>query len=223
MLRTSFPVGPLGCNCTLVACPETREALVIDPGDEASRILEELKARDWKPVQVVHTHAHFDHVLATGAVAGPHQAETSLHKDDRFLYDHVGEQLAMFGMAPPPGPPAPLTRELEGGEVLRFGRQEARVIHTPGHTPGSICLYLESAGEAPLLFAGDTLFAGSIGRTDLWGGSMERILESIRGPLLSLPAATQVIPGHGRPTTIGEEREDNPFVGKRAGKSARFT
>jgi glyoxylase-like metal-dependent hydrolase (beta-lactamase superfamily II) len=167
-------------------------------------------------VQVVHTHAHFDHVLATGAVAGAFQAETCLHKDDRFLYDHVAEQLAMFGMAPPPGPPAPLTRELQGGEVLPFGRHEARVIHTPGHTPGSICVYLETAGEAPLLFSGDTLFAGSIGRTDLWGGSMERILSSIRGPLLSLPSSTEVVPGHGRTTTIGEEREDNPYVGRRA-------
>ena len=216
LLRTSFPVCPLGCNCTLIACPQTREALVIDPGDEAARILEELKARDWKPVQVVHTHAHFDHVQATGAVAGAFHAETCLHKDDRFLYDHLPEQLAMFGMAPPPGPPAPLTRELQGGELLPFGRHEARVIHTPGHTPGSICVYLETAGEAPLLFSGDTLFAGSIGRTDLWGGSKEQILSSIRGPLLSLPSSTEVVPGHGRTTTIGEEREDNPYVGKRA-------
>jgi hydroxyacylglutathione hydrolase len=215
LLRTSFPVGVLGCNCSLIACPDTREALVVDPGDEAARILDELKARDWKPVQVVHTHAHFDHLLATDAVATPHHAETCLHREDRFLYDGVPQQLAMFGMPARPAPPA-LTRELEGGEVLSFGRREARVIHTPGHTPGSICLYLESAGEPPLLLSGDTLFARSIGRTDLWGGSMEQILDSIRGPLLALPADTQVIPGHGRATTIGEEREENPFVGKHA-------
>jgi glyoxylase-like metal-dependent hydrolase (beta-lactamase superfamily II) len=218
LLRTSFPVGALGCTCTLLACPDTCEALVIDPGDEAPRILDELRSRGWKAVQVVHTHAHFDHVLGTGEVAAAHQAETCLHRDDRFLYDHVADQLRLFGMAPPPGPPAALTRELSGGEVLAFGRHEARVIHTPGHTPGSLCLFVEAPGQAPLLFSGDTLFAGSIGRTDLWGGSMDAILTSIRGPLFALPDATEVIPGHGRPTTIERERADNPFVGRAAGR-----
>lgn len=218
LLRTSFPVGALGCNCTLIACPETREALVIDPGDEAPRILKELEDRQWKAVGLVHTHAHFDHVLGTGAVAAATQAETALHRDDLFLYEHVPDQLRLFGM-PAAGPTAPLTRQLSGGERLTFGKREARVIHTPGHTPGSICLYLETAGETPLLFAGDTLFAGSVGRTDLPGGSLEALVDSIRGPLFALPAGTEVIPGHGQPTTIGEEREDNPFVGKRG----RFT
>jgi hydroxyacylglutathione hydrolase len=208
-------VGQLGCNCTIVACPETSEALVVDPGDEAARILEELATRGWRAVRVVHTHAHFDHVLATGAVAAASGAETALHKDDRWLYDHVPDQLRLFGMAPPPEPAGDIQRELSGGEVLGFGKREARVIHTPGHTPGSICLYLEAAGERPLLFAGDTLFAGSIGRTDLWGGSMDSIVSSIRGPLFALPEDTLVIPGHGPETTIGLEREDNPFVGKR--------
>jgi hydroxyacylglutathione hydrolase len=216
LLRTSFPVGVLGCTCTIVACPDTLEALVVDPGDEAPRILGELSARGWRAVRVVHTHAHFDHVLGTGAVAQATGAETALHRDDRMLYDHVGDQLAMFGMAPPAGPAAVIQRELAGGEVLDFGKREARVIHTPGHTPGSICVYLETAGERPLLFAGDTLFARSIGRTDLWGGSMDSIVSSIRGPLFALPEDTLVIPGHGPETSIGAEREDNPFVGKRA-------
>jgi hydroxyacylglutathione hydrolase len=218
LLRTSFPVGMLGCTCTIVACPDTLEALVVDPGDEAPRILAELESRGWRAVRVVHTHAHFDHVLGTGAVAQATGAETALHREDRLLYDHVGDQLALFGLPAPAGPAAVIQRQLGGGEVLSFGKREARVIHTPGHTPGSICLYLEAAGEQPLLFAGDTLFARSIGRTDLWGGSMDSIMRSIRGPLFALPENTLVVPGHGPETSIGVEREDNPFVGKRAAR-----
>jgi hydroxyacylglutathione hydrolase len=217
LLRTSFPVGALGCNCSIVACPETSEALVVDPGDEAPRILGELQKRGWKAVRVVHTHAHFDHVLGTGEVARATGAETALHREDRWLYDHVPDQLRLFGMPARPTPMTPPTRELLGDEVLAFGKREARVLHTPGHTPGSICLFLEASGEAPLLFAGDTLFAGSIGRTDLPGGSFDQIVSSIRGPLFSLPEATLVIPGHGPETTVGMERMDNPFVGMNAG------
>jgi glyoxylase-like metal-dependent hydrolase (beta-lactamase superfamily II) len=216
LFRTSFPVGALGCNCTIVACPDTKEALVVDPGDEAPRILGALREQGLRAVSVVHTHAHFDHVLGTGEVARGTGAEIALHQGDRWLYDHVGEQLRMFGMPGRDAPMAAPTRELLGGEVLAFGRREARVLHTPGHTPGSICLFLEFAGEAPVLFAGDTLFAGGIGRTDLWGGSFEEIVTSIRGPLFSLPDATLVIPGHGPESTIGLEREDNPFVGRAA-------
>jgi hydroxyacylglutathione hydrolase len=212
LLRISFPVGQLGCNCTIVACPETSEALVVDPGDEAARILEELATRGWRAVRVVHTHAHFDHVLATGAVAAASGAETALHKDDRLLYDHVPDQLRLFGMAPPPEPAGDIQRELSGGEVLGFGKREARVIHTPGHTPGSICLYLEAAGERPLLFAGDTLFAGSIGRTDLPGGDLKTLLYSIRSVLFEFDDDAVVYPGHGDPTTIGRERRTNPFL-----------
>ena len=210
-------MGALGCNCSIIACPETSEALVVDPGDEAPRILAELQRRGWKAVQIVHTHAHFDHVMGTDAVSHATGAETSLHKGDRWLYDHVPDQLRLFGLpARAVTTPAP-TRELAGGEVLTFGKHEARVLHTPGHTPGSICLYLETAGEPPLLLAGDTLFAGSIGRTDLPGGSFEEIVTSIRGPLFSLPETTLVVPGHGPETTIGLERMDNPYVGGRAG------
>ena len=217
LLRTSFPVGALGCTCTILACPETKEALVIDPGDEAPRILEELRQQGLCAVKVVHTHAHFDHVMGTGEVARSTGAETALHKDDFWLYEHLPDQLRLFGMGPraPEAPAAMMP--LAGGEVLAFGRQEARVLHTPGHTPGSVCLYVEQPGDKPLLFSGDTLFAGSIGRTDLWGGSFEEIVRSIRGPVFSLPDDALVIPGHGPETTIGLEREDNPFVGKHAG------
>jgi glyoxylase-like metal-dependent hydrolase (beta-lactamase superfamily II) len=191
---------------------------VIDPGDEAPRILGELRARGLTAVTLVHTHAHFDHFMGTSEVAQGTGAEVALHRDDRFLWDHLDDQLRLFGMparrGPGPGVPA---RELAGGERLAFGKREARVLHTPGHTPGSLCLFLEAAGERPLLFAGDTLFAGSIGRTDLPGGSYPEIVQSIRGPLFALPDDTLVIPGHGPETSIALEREDNPFVGKRAG------
>lgn len=214
LIRRSFPVGALGCNCTIVACPETREAMVIDPGDEAPRILDELRAMGVEAAKIVHTHAHLDHVLGTGEVAKGTRAETFLHADDRFLWDKVDMQAQLFGWraaAPPPPDHA-----LRGDERLGFGKREAVAMHTPGHTPGSLSLYLEHAGERPILFAGDTLFAGSVGRTDLWGGSFPDLARSIRQRLFSLPDDTIVVPGHGPDTTILAEREDNPFVGKHA-------
>lgn len=213
-LRTSFAVGPLGCNCTVVACAETREALIVDPGGDGPRILAALQAMGARAVTVVHTHAHFDHLLATDEVAGATGAEVTLHKDDRFLWDNVPMQASLFGLrAQSPGAPS---RELAGGERLAFGRHEALVMHTPGHTPGSLCLYVE--GATPLVMAGDTLFAGGIGRTDLWGGSFEQIVKSIQGPLFALPERTVVVPGHGPETTIGVERDENPFVGRASGR-----
>ena len=219
LIRRTFPVGPLGCNCTIVACPDTRQALVADPGDDAPAILADLARDGLTAVMLVHTHAHFDHVMGTADVAAATGAEVVLHRDDRWLYEHTTMQIEMFGVRRRDGqpwhPPPPPTRELDGGETLSFGRREARVVHTPGHTPGSICFYLEGASENPLLLAGDTLFRGSIGRTDLWGGSLPDIRRSIRERLFTLPEQTLVIPGHGPPTTIGAERETNPFVNMR--------
>jgi hydroxyacylglutathione hydrolase len=214
LVRQTFPVGMLGCNCTIVSCPETGEALVIDPGDAADEILAALARDRLTAVRIVHTHAHFDHVMATGDVAAHTGAETLLHRDDRWLYDNALMQLQVFGLARPGSKtPPPPSRELTGDESIAFGRREARALHTPGHTPGSICLYLEKDGETPILFAGDTLFRRSVGRTDLWGGSAEAIGKSIRERLLTLPDETLVVPGHGPETTILAEREENPFVG----------
>lgn len=216
LLRRTFPVGALGCNCTILACPDTRQALVVDPGDDAADILADLARDGLTAVKLLHTHAHFDHVMGTADVAAATGAEVLLHRDDRWLYDHTLMQIEAFGVRRRDGqawhPPPPPTRELVGDEVLTFGRREARAVHTPGHTPGSTCFYVEAASETPLLLAGDTLFKQSIGRTDLWGGSLETIRQSIRERLFALPDDTLVIPGHGPPTTIAAERESNPFV-----------
>lgn len=222
LIRESFPVGLLGCNCSIVADPDTRQAIVVDPGDQAPDILARLERLGVQAVKLVHTHAHFDHVLGTGQVAERTGAEILLHPADRWLYDNVELQARFFGLpfSPDQQPPPP-TRELTGDEVLAFGHREARVLHTPGHTPGSLCFFVERSGETPVLFAGDTLFRRSIGRTDLWGGSLEQLTASIRDRLFSLPEETVVVPGHGPTTTIGAERESNPFVGKPAGKPAR--
>ena len=208
-LIETFPVGPLQCNCTILADPATREAVVIDPGDEAERILRALEAEKLTPVALLHTHAHFDHVTGSRAVKEATSAPIRLHAGDRPLYDALPEQASYFGLRAeaPAEPDAPLT----DGEIIRFGGHALRAIHTPGHTPGSTCFLLE--GGAPRLFSGDTLFRRSIGRTDLWGGDTEAILASIRDRLFALTGDTPVVCGHGPDTTIDEEKRLNPFAG----------
>ncbi len=216
LIRESFPVGLLGCNCSIVADPDTKQAIVVDPGDQAPEILARLEQLGVQAVKLVHTHAHFDHVLGTGAVADRTGAEVLLHAGDRWLYDNVELQARFFGIPYSPAAMVPVTRDLVGDDVLAFGNREAHVLHTPGHTPGSLCFFVERAGETPVLFSGDTLFRRSVGRTDLWGGSSAQLLASIRDQLFALPDDTIVVPGHGAPTTIGAERESNPYVGRRA-------
>jgi hydroxyacylglutathione hydrolase len=208
-LIETFPVGPLQCNCTILADPVTREAVVIDPGDEPERILRALEAAKLSPVALLHTHAHLDHITASRAVKEATRAPIRLHPADRPLYDALPEQAAFFGLrADAPLPPdAPLA----DGETIRFGNYAVRAIHTPGHTPGSVCFVLE--GDDPVLFSGDTLFRRSIGRTDLWGGDTEAILTSIREKLFMLPGNLPVVCGHGPGTTIEEEKRLNPFAG----------
>ena len=209
VLIETFPVGPLQCNCTIVAEEATGEAVVIDPGDEPERILRALQGASLKPVALLHTHAHLDHITGSRRVKEATGAAIRLHPADRPLYDALPEQAAFFGLSAeaPIDPDAPLT----DGETIRFGPHSLTAIHTPGHTPGSTCFRLD--GDRPLLFSGDTLFRRSVGRTDLWGGDTQRILASIREKLFALPGDTSVVCGHGPDTTIDEEKRLNPFAG----------
>jgi glyoxylase-like metal-dependent hydrolase (beta-lactamase superfamily II) len=214
MLRKSLVVGPVGCNCTVVACPVTREALIVDPGGDAGKILALLAKMGARAVGIVHTHGHFDHILGPREVATATSAPVFIHGEDLELYRGLVREARYFDLVAE-APPEP-DQILAGGETLGFGQLQARVLHTPGHTPGSVGLFIETTGGAPLLLAGDTLFAGGVGRTDFPGGSWEQILRSIRDTLFALPDETVVVPGHGPETTIGEEREENPYVGRLA-------
>jgi glyoxylase-like metal-dependent hydrolase (beta-lactamase superfamily II) len=201
-------VGPLACNCAIVVDDSSRLAAVVDPGDEAGLILGALERAGARAAVLLHTHAHFDHVAAAGAVHRATGAPIRLHPEDRFLYDMLAEQGKLFGFRL--DDPEPDTAPLADGETIPVGESAIRVIHTPGHSPGSVC-FLAGGGE-PVLFSGDTLFRESIGRTDLWGGSFPAIERSIRERLYSLPDALRVVPGHGEETTIGWEKRRNPFV-----------
>ncbi|HEV2182887.1 MAG TPA: MBL fold metallo-hydrolase [Candidatus Acidoferrales bacterium] len=233
LIHEIIPVGMLQCNCSVVGDPETREAIVIDPGDEVERILAAIAKHKLKVMAIVSTHAHIDHVGGLKKLHDVTHAPVFMNEGDLELYRAMDIQSQCLGIAPPPL--AKIDNLLAEGDVVRWGGYEARVLHTPGHTPGSVSLYLpfaarkgegnrvapahtakKSHGEkddfAPWLFAGDTLFAGSIGRTDLWGGSFPEIIRSIRTKLLALPSETIVFPGHGPTTTLAEERESNPFL-----------
>src|SRR3954454_6536804 len=217
LIQITIPVGMLQCNCTIVGDPVSREALVIDPGDEINRILELLGRHNLTVRAIVSTHAHIDHV---GGLSKLHQytgAPVMMHREDVPLYHGMDIQAEFLGVAPPEV--GEIDQFLSDGDVLQWGSLSAQVMHTPGHSPGSVSLYLPpDVGKInkapPQLYAGDTLFAGSIGRTDLWGGSMEQILDSLKSKLMQLPEETIVHPGHGARTTIGEERQSNPFLKK---------
>jgi hydroxyacylglutathione hydrolase len=207
MILETFPVGPLQCNCTLMGDEEAREAIVIDPGDEVSRIHRRLTELGLKLRQILITHAHIDHVggaLKLKALTG---APIYLNENDLPLLSMMAAQAAWIGVPTPDT--APPDEALTEGRRVGLDSYPAQVLHTPGHTQGSICLHFE---PLKMVIAGDTLFAGSIGRTDLPGGDFDQIIESIQTRLLSLPDATTVVPGHGPVTTIGAERNSNPFL-----------
>ncbi|RME55632.1 MAG: MBL fold metallo-hydrolase [Deltaproteobacteria bacterium] len=203
MLHEIVVVGFFRCNCQILACEATGEAVIIDPGGEGEKILEIVRHYDLRVRALLHTHAHLDHIGATRAVKERVGGEIMLHEGDVWLFNHLPLQAALFGMLEPP-PPA-VERFIAEGDRIPFGRHAAEVLHTPGHTPGSVSFHLFA--EGPLLFSGDTLFAGGIGRSDLWGGSPAQLRNSLERRILTLPEETRVFPGHGPPTTIGEARK----------------
>lgn len=207
MVLETFPVGMLRCNCTLLGDEATGEAMVIDPGDNVNYIRERLAAHKLTLKQIVVTHGHIDHVGGALKLKRATGAPILLNENDLPLLKMMDVQAAWLGVAPPEvAAPDENARE---GLVVGVGSHKATVLHTPGHTQGSICLHF---ADDKLLFAGDTLFAGSIGRTDLPGGDGRQILRSIHDRLMPLPDETRVIPGHENETTIGAEREGNPFL-----------
>lgn len=218
MILVSFPVGPLQCNCVVLGDEATGEALVVDPGGEAERVLEALRGHGLRCRTIVNTHTHIDHVGANEALKAATGASLLLHESDEPLYDRLAVQAAWLGDLLPAPARAVVDDHVGHGDHVRAGSLDLEVLHTPGHTPGSICLHLP--GPSPLLLAGDTLFAGGVGRTDLWGGDMEQEMESIRTRILALEDRTRVIPGHGPETTVGRERRHNPFLaGLRGGRA----
>ncbi len=207
MILESFPVGPLACNCTILGDEETREAIVIDPGDEVSRIANRLTELGLKLKQIIVTHAHIDHVGGALKLKRLTGAPIYLNENDLPLLKMMAAQAAWLGMSTPET--APPDESLADGQVVGLESYPAQVLHTPGHTQGSVCLHF---APLKLLIAGDTLFAGSIGRTDLPGGNFDQIIDSLHSRLLTLPDETKVLPGHGPATTIAEERRFNPFL-----------
>lgn len=207
MILETFAVGPLQCNCTILGDEAAGEAIVIDPGDEISRIHRRLTELGLKLKQILVTHAHIDHVGGALRLKRLTGAPIFLNESDLPLLQMMSTQAAWLGVQTPEI--APPDESLVEGMRVGLESHSAQVLHTPGHTQGSICLHFV---PLKMVIAGDTLFAGSIGRTDLPGGNFEQIMDSIENRLLALPDETKVIPGHGPATTIGAERKTNPFL-----------
>lgn len=205
MIIETVIVGPFGANCYIIGCSESYEAIVIDPGDDADEILKVVREHHLKINAIMITHAHIDHIGAVAKVKAIQGGCVMMHNGDQFLLDNAAYQADMFTL-PRPEPFAVDTYPEEGAKVS-FGNYTGRILSTPGHSPGGICLYLDGH-----LFTGDTLFMDSVGRTDLPRGSSEQLLQSIREKLLILPPGTAVYPGHGPATTLGREMAYNPFL-----------
>ena len=206
LIVETLPVGHLQCNCTILGDPVSRKAIVVDPGGDAEMLIERLLELDLQVERIIHTHAHLDHFLASGKLKEATGAKLALHRDDLFLWDMLEDQCRMFGIpfekTPPPD------QWLEHEDEIEVKGLQGKALHTPGHTPGSMCFLFE---KQKLLIAGDTLFQGSIGRTDLWGGDYQKIEESIREKLYTLDEDISVITGHGESTSIGHEMRSNSF------------
>jgi len=210
MIHEIIPVGMLACNCSILGDEASGEAVVVDPGDDIEEVQRILAKHHLRAKSIIATHAHIDHVGGIEKLKQATGAAVLMHQRDLPLYQNLALQAEWLGL------PAPqvsdVDRFLTEGDSLRCGALSLEVLHTPGHSPGSLSLHLP--GENARILSGDTLFQGSIGRTDLWGGSLDEILRSIHSRLLIFPDQTPVFPGHGAPTTIGEERESNPFLRK---------
>jgi hydroxyacylglutathione hydrolase len=209
MIHEIIPVGPLQCNCSIVGDEGTREALVIDPGDDIEDLLVLIRKHNLHVKQIVVTHAHIDHVGGAMKLRAATGASILLNQNDYALLQMLDAQAAWIGVETPGK--VEIDQTLKQADLVKAGSLAAEVIDTPGHTEGSICLYFSAEKK---LIAGDTLFAGSIGRTDLPGGSFKKIIRSLHEKVLALPDETIVVPGHGPVTTIGHERESNPFLVK---------
>lgn len=216
MILETRAVEPFFKNGYVVGCEQTHEAVVIDPGDEVEAVLEVVERRQLKVKYILLTHAHLDHVTGVGRAKAALGVPVGLHADDNFLYENVVQQGMMFGLRVEPQPKVDFF--YDGPGPWRFGTYGAWVHHTPGHCPGGVCLAVSrvtsdgTPATAEALFVGDTLFAGSIGRTDLPGGDYATLIASIRNVLFAFPDDTPVYSGHGEPTTIGRERRTNPFL-----------
>ncbi len=207
LIVESMPVGHLQCNCTILGDPVSGKAVIVDPGGDAEKLLERLKELNLELDRIIHTHAHLDHFLASGKMKESTGANLALHKEDQFLWDMLEEQCRLFGVPFEPIPPP--DQWLQHEEEIDLKQFKGKALHTPGHTPGSMCFHFESQ---KLLVAGDTLFQGSIGRTDLWGGDYHQIEKSIKEKIYQLDEETTVITGHGASTSIGQEMRYNSFV-----------
>jgi hydroxyacylglutathione hydrolase len=207
MIHAILPVGRLQCNCSVIGDETSREAIVVDPGDDVSEIVAILGRYGLTVKMIVITHAHIDHIGGAHKLRVLTGAPVYMHEADKMLSDRLDMQAGWLGMETPPDPGIDVAAK--EGDTIRAGSIEAQVLHTPGHTQGSIALYIPAES---LVLAGDTLFQGSVGRTDLPGGDAAQLARSIRGKLYTLPQETTVIPGHGENTSIGDERRLNPFV-----------
>ena len=213
MILEHRAVPPFMKNGFTLGCEETREGVIVDPGDEVDELLAAAERHRLDVKAILLTHAHLDHVTGVARAKQALGVPVWLHRDDNFLYERVVQQGQMFGLPVDPQPPIDHFYDPSTQQPLRFGRYDVRVLHTPGHCPGGVCLAIgENSAERRDLFVGDTLFAGSIGRTDLPGGDMETLLRSIREVLFSFPDDCVVWSGHGEPTTIGREKRTNPFL-----------
>jgi glyoxylase-like metal-dependent hydrolase (beta-lactamase superfamily II) len=213
LILETLPIGGYACNCSILYSKKTREAIIIDPGNDHQTLLKKIGELNITVKKLLHTHAHFDHIGRSNEIREKTGATIHLHKDDLFLYDKLQVQGQFFGQSV--GIPGPIDHYLNHEEEFMFDDDEIKTflktIHTPGHTPGSCCFY-STYFSTPLLFAGDTLFQNSIGRTDLPGGDSRKIIQSIKEKILVLPDETKVVTGHGPMTKIYNEKKHNPFL-----------